>query len=369
MITLITGGPGAGKTALALHLYLSEYKGRPLFSNVRGLKLDHSPLPHLDEWTHYEDNEQGTGEHRFTFPENSVIVLDEAQQYFRPRSSGSKVPSYIQAFETHRHDGIDFILMTQHSTLIDSNVRKLVKNARHIFIKPGFLGRYRFERPDLIDEDDRTQLALSKKSKYKLPSYVFAHYESSKKHTKPARPGVPIQAYILGAVLIAFILGGWRLYSSMSTKLDKPENQIVLDDGGGAQHRLQQPAQSASYMPPRIIEAMTPVDDNNPLSAPLYADVLPPVVAPEIQMCVASASKCACYSQQTTPVWLPEEQCRERAAGHYYDPYKQAPDRETKTVIKGKAKKTESENDEPTSPEEGLSPMGVIADRAARGVL
>lgn len=329
MITLITGGPGAGKTALALHLYLSESKGRPLFSNVRELTIDHSPVPHIDDWTVFENNAQGTGEYRFSFPENAVIILDEAQQFFRPRAAGSKVPPYVQAFETHRQDGIDFILMTQHSTFIDANIRKLIKNARHMFIKPGFFGRYIFERPDLIDEDDRSQLSLCKKTKYKLPAYVFPLYKSSKKHTKLARPGLPIQVYVLGVALLVLVGGGFALYGSMAKKFGDKEPELVdSGDSGAAQPRLWREDAPSRRVPDRIIEATTPTDDHNPLSAPLYADVLPPVVAPQIVGCIASQRSCACYSQQSTPVWLPDDQCRQRAAGRYYDPYRQPMQRE-----------------------------------------
>lgn len=323
MITLITGGPGAGKTALSLHLVQTEFKNRPLFSNVRGLTLEHSPIPNVEDWTVFEENAQGTGEYRFTFPENAVILIDEAQQFFRPRATGSKVPPYVQAFETHRQDGIDFVLLTQHSTFLDSNIRKLIKNARHIFIKPGFLGRFKFERADLINEDDRSELALCKKSRYKLPAYVYPLYKSSKLHTKPSRPGLPIQAYVLMLALLVLAGGGWYLYGSMEKKFaDKPVQQSEAAERATAQpvhgRRLEAPA-----VPVSLREAVIPTDSDNHLSAPLYAAVVPPVVAPAVVACVSSASRCVCYSQQVTPVWMPPEQCRARAAGQYYDPYAQ----------------------------------------------
>lgn len=323
MITLITGGPGAGKTALSLHLVLTEFKNRPLFSNVRGLTLEHSPIPNVEDWTVFEENAQGTGEHRFTFPENAVIVIDEAQQFFRPRAAGSKVPPYVQAFETHRQDGIDFVLLTQHSTFLDSNIRKLIKNARHIFIKPGFFGRYKFERADLINEDDRAELALCKKSRYKLPAYVYPLYKSSKLHTKPSRPGLPVQAYVLMVALLVIAGGGWYLYGSMEKKFsDKPVQQAQAAERATAQP-VHGRRHEVAAVPVSLIEAIIPADANNHLSAPLYAAVVPPVVAPVVVACVSSASNCVCYSQQTTPVSMPDQQCRARAAGKYYDPYAQ----------------------------------------------
>ena len=113
MITLITGGPGLGKTAHAVDILQRDYAGKTIFSNIRELKTEHSKLPKVAEWTVSTINDQGTEEHKFSFPPGSIIVIDECQDFFRPRASGSKVPPYIQAFETHRHTGVDFILITQ----------------------------------------------------------------------------------------------------------------------------------------------------------------------------------------------------------------------------------------------------------------
>lgn len=329
MITLITAGPGMGKTALAVSMLLDEYKGRPIFSNVNSLTLEHSPLPKIEEWTSETINQQGTAEHKFTFPPGSIVVIDECQHFFRPRASGSKVPPYVQAFETHRHAGIDFVLITQGTRLIDFNLRSLIKGGRHIYLHQSFFKRYRLERNECIDEDDKTSRSLASRRKYTLPAHVFPLYKSSELHTKPARAKLPIQFYIFIAALIAIVAIGAFLYQRMDKKFESPEKPPV-GDTGPAQPGQGQPMGFSSYpatttAPARIQEAMTPSDDHNPLSAPLYAAVLPPVVAPEVQGCIASKRACACYNQQQTPVWMPDEQCRKRAAGLYFDPYRQPP--------------------------------------------
>ena len=56
MITLITGGPGLGKTALAVDLIQTEYSGRTLFTNVRGLTIEHVQLPKVEELTIQKTN-------------------------------------------------------------------------------------------------------------------------------------------------------------------------------------------------------------------------------------------------------------------------------------------------------------------------
>lgn len=332
MITLITGGPGMGKSALAVSMLVDQYAARPVFTNIRGLTLEHSKLPKLEEWTIETPNDQGTSEHNFTFPPGAVVVIDECQQFFRPRASGSKVPPFISAFETHRHQGIDFILITQGSGLLDNNIKKLVKGGLHIFLKSSYLGRYRYEKSEVINEEDKTAIALASRRKYTLPKKVFDLYKSAELHTKPPRAKLPLAAYLL---LVAVVVGGGLAYqaSSRISAAVNPEEDIyasAIHAEPGAAQPTTSAAMVANGTPARLIEAMVPTDAHNPLSAPLYAAVVPPVVAPEVVGCIASIRACSCYSQQSTPVWLPDEQCRLRAAGKYFDPYRQ-PSTESQT--------------------------------------
>ena len=328
MITLITGGPGLGKTALVVSMLLDQYKGRPVFSNIKDLKLDHSPLPSVSDWTREEFNAQGTSEWSFTFPVGSVVVIDECQKFFRPRANGSKVPPEVQAFETHRHEGIDFILMTQGTSLLDSNIKKLVKGGLHIFLRKTFLGRERIEKAEVMNEDDKASYSLGSRRKYVLPKHVYDLYKSSELHTKPPRPKLPKAVFVIvGGLLIGGYLA-WHTVGRIGGALAKEDAGKSVPIAGSATVAAEPRTGARSAVvgvPERIIEAMTPTDAQNPLSAPLYASVAPPVIAPEVVGCIASAKRCTCYSQQSTPVWLPEEQCRQRSAGLYYDPYRQPP--------------------------------------------
>lgn len=343
MITLITGGPGMGKTALAVQLLQTQYNGRALFTNINGLALEHSPLPKLDEWTEEIRNDQGTSEHKFTFPPGSIVVIDECQQFFRPRAAGSRVPPYVSAFETHRHTGVDFILITQGSRLIDSNLRSLVKGGLHIFLKSSYLGRFRYEKSEVINEDDKTSYTLATRRKYTLPKDVFHLYKSAELHTKAPRAKLPLAAYIvIGGVVVGAALAV-RVYGTIASAVSKDSDAVTIaGDSPGPMsitpppHRAQ-PAALAAAVPERLIDALTPRDDHNPLSAPLYAAVAPSVTPPEIVGCIASKRVCTCYSQQRTPVWVPEEQCRQRAAGLYFDPYRQVGEAQTTASSLGTA--------------------------------
>lgn len=325
MITLITGGPGLGKTALAVDLIQKEYSDRTIFSNVRGLTIDHADLPKVEEWTTQKTNAQGVEEYEFAFPAGSLIIIDECQRFFPPRASGSKVPAALRAFETHRHTGVDFILITQGTRLIDVHLRSLVKGGRHIFLHHAFMARYRFERNECIDEDDRSSRALAAKRKYKLPKHVFKLYKSSELHTKPARAKLPLQAYILGVALIALVVLGTRIYQRVNEKFpDKRQSLAVAGEGAAKLPPVPQTAREV-YLPIPLVDKMTPTDPDDPLSAPLYAETKPQPTPPTIVGCIASKTDCNCYTQQNTTIWIPEKQCRIRAAGNYYDPYLKSP--------------------------------------------
>ncbi|MBN0764816.1 hypothetical protein JTM21_40815, partial [Pseudomonas aeruginosa] len=61
----------------------------------------------------------------FKLPQNSIIVIDEAQTFFRTRPQGSKVPEYASALETMRHSGHEVHAITQSPTLIDHHIAEL----------------------------------------------------------------------------------------------------------------------------------------------------------------------------------------------------------------------------------------------------
>jgi hypothetical protein len=69
------------------------------------------------------------------------------------------------------------------------------------------------------------------------------------------------------------------------------------------------------------LELITPRDPHDPASAPLFDGVARTIVAPRVVGCLATAKRCVCYSQQATPLSIPEDQCRQRAAGAWFDPY------------------------------------------------
>jgi len=233
MITLITGVPGMGKTSLVVSMMLEELeKGdRPFFvMGIPDLKLDYSPCPPVSEWVEQRPSVEDPNviEDHFTFPPNSIIIIDECQKVYRPRASGSKVPPHVAAFETHRHRGLDFWLMTQKPTLLDSNVRDLV--GRHIHIKEGkFFGRDIYEWREYQDVKNKANFSEAARRPFKPPQKAFSFYKSSELHTKQP-PRKIHQAFYFLAIALAFIVyQGFGVYENFTSKIQSKEVAEVIE--------------------------------------------------------------------------------------------------------------------------------------------
>lgn len=310
MITLITGTPGSGKTAHAVDMLLDMAGKRPIFCDgVPDLVIEHQPAPPVPEWTiEAEDPSSATGKKiSFTFPQNAIVIIDECQRVFRPRSSGSRVPPEVAAFETHRHLGIDFILITQHPSLVDGNIRRLV--GRHIHIKTTAFGRYRFEWAEAGDPDSRASRDCAARSKYKLPKRAFSQYKSAELHTK-TKIKLPMAVYVFGGALVSLAAAGWYIKGSIAAKLEPEKDSNVAKLTAQPGHALGKPgaAITATSTPAEYAAAYQPRLIGLPHTAPAYDEVTKPTDAPVPVGCIErpKTGECKCWDQQgntyrTTP--------------------------------------------------------------------
>lgn len=326
MITLLTAVPGAGKTAYAVKMLLEDesLKGRPIFTNISGLKLDHFPID--SDWLRNWHKEA---------PPQAFILFDECQDVFPPRHVSKPPPEFVNLLSKHRKDySVDFFLITQSPSLIDHAVKALV--GRYLYIRQDGIVNMLHESRKICDFEDKTVRETHPGSPYKLPKHVFDLYTSAEVHTKKPKRRLPPALYVFALAAFLAVGLGFYVYNNRIAPALTKTSQVgdEAERGGGeAPPARFSPALAASAVPDSIVEASTPTDVHNPLSAPLYAPAAPSVVPPQIVGCIASSRSCSCYSQQSTPVWLPDEQCRQRAAGLYYDPYRNPlPEKQTQPM-------------------------------------
>ncbi len=262
MITIITGVPGSGKTALCVDLITREYKDRIIFNDgLDDLALENTPVDAM-KW--HED-----------VPDGGLIIVDEVQRKWRPRGPAAKVPESIAALETHRHRGIDFIVITQNLRLVDQNVRSLA--GRHLHIRDtGFLGRWLYEWPE-ADLNNNWKRCENKR-RYKLPKHVFSLYKSASLHTKPVRTK-PMVLYFLAFLLVAFVVLVGFLYQRLNPAKAQAETTSAATEVAAAAQvlqGLQEPASSGQETAKRLIDDRVdwlPRVTTHPESAPAYDDV------------------------------------------------------------------------------------------------
>lgn len=311
MIILVTGVPGSGKTAKVVDLLAHDpqFTGRPLFvTGIPDLAIDHQQCPPVADWVEFRDNETGDlSLPYFTFPANSVVVVDEAQRVYRPRPNGSKVPPEVQAFETHRHTGVDFILITQHPNLLDANIRKLV--GRHLHVHVTSLGRQLLDWPRCGDVDARTERDLASRSSYKPPSRVFQLYKSAEAHTVIKRKKPWYFFVALGSIPLLVFAGYFVA-------------QRLMNPGGSAgvigSAAVPAEKQVTSYGRPKKTESKTASEymaESIPRitglwhTAPRYDSVTEPTSAPFPVGCLISGTTCRCVDQQGNRYVTPHALC------------------------------------------------------------
>jgi zona occludens toxin len=258
----------------------------------------------------------------FTFPAGSLIVLDEAQKVFRARTTGSSLPDHVAAFETHRHLGLDFWLITQQPSKLDSHVRGLI--GRHIHLRATWAGRRLYEWSEYTDTQERSALARASVRSYTLPRKAFSLYRSAEIHTKPARRRpwqlalVPVLAGLgvwLGLHLVervgGAIQGGASPVSAVSEVSDTIDPPSM-------------PSQSASAPVIRgaSLDEYRPRLPQRPETAPLYDSLREPRSMPVVAGCLSGRGTCRCVTQQGTDAFLSTDACESWIASRPFDPWR-----------------------------------------------
>lgn len=328
MITLITGAPGSGKTLYCIDKIIQPLVGtsvlgtgpegqaieypREIFTNINGLKLPHQMVDAA--WlTDLATNKQ-TG---------AVVVFDEVQRVWPNRPTGSKKPLAVEYLETHRHDGIDVVLLTQNPQLLDPAVRALV--GRHLHMRRvGGIGAAVVYEWDACSNGLNFKSAFAKKG-YRYSKRVFQLYESAKIHTKQRR-SLPAAVWGILIGLGAFAYFGPKFYQSLQDKAAgvKPAIAASGPTGGASsplvvdarkQNGLGQPQLTAK----EYRESYQPRMSSMPHTAPRYEQVTMPARAPVPAACIQSKSKgCMCWTQDATRLFIPHEQCAAIVANGYF---------------------------------------------------
>jgi zona occludens toxin len=331
MIYLITGVPGSGKTLYAVSTLVkkllaetvNDKKGQPI---ARRLVVDGVPdliIPHEVMSERAEDSApvrrvgakagdsdvEAVGDGLWNWWEwcqpGDVLLVDEVQRYWRPRGIGSKPPKEIQMLETHRHFGVDLVIITQNPMLIDQNVRRLV--GRHLNVRRVFGGA----RAIVYDWDgcqaDVHRTAGAVRSVWSYPKAAFKLYKSSELHTKQHQK-IPLWFAFPLVVLALGIFAGPKAYGVLTGATS-----------GKGIVSAPAPAPKSGASAPVLLAAPASAAASAPVAAASSADRLAAALVedekPEYMGCAIMRDVCRCYDDGGHTVEVERDQCIKESGG------------------------------------------------------
>lgn len=315
MIIVITGQPGNGKTLRAMDHMRLEYERnaaavkegkeqpRRFFSNVKGATTEENPeafpwverMPEHNDWT--------------KLPDGCYVQYDEAHSdgqtpglerygllFPSTGKPGESTDPRIRAMSTHRHRGVDLVLVTQWPSKIHHQVRTLVGQHIHMnramgMQRAGVLTWSRMQA-NPYDEKEREK---AEEEIWTYPKDLYTRYISATLHTSTYKFKIPMKVWsgLSVAVTVVMIVAG--IYWWMSpAKAEAPAD-------GGADKAL---ARSAGDPPPAPPVEFETIDLGQ--SAPHLAP---------IAGCVSGRHGCRCFTTEGFEIDQTQQQCQDMLAG------------------------------------------------------
>jgi len=343
MFVLRTGLQGNGKTLNTIKEVdqKAAREGRAVYyHNIRGFKPDSDVLQAV--WQEFDDPHQW-----FTLPDNSIIVIDEAQTFFRIRKPTAAVPAYASALETMRHRGHELHCITQSPGLIDHHFRKLC-NA-HIHYVRGHKGkvikRWEFERVN-TEVEKKNHFSEGESTRILLDKKYFEVYQSVKDsvdHHMRFKP--PKALWVLAGCFVLMLWLGFSLYRNRIEPAVTPDSALKQEPFKGVTDFMGPVSpKSQTLTLDEYLALRTPRLSDVPSSAPLYDPVTAPVTYPRLS-CIYTDSQellarnerftrgtwknqahgCFCNTQQGTLAMVSFDACMNYAKNGAFDPARPEP--------------------------------------------
>lgn len=320
-ITLVTGLPGSGKTLRAVKFIKEAHEaGELVFAcNFNGLQLPHAEMKNPRDWR--------------SLPPGSILVVDEAQEFFRTRRGG-EAPEYITAMERIRHSGVRLLLLTQQPDYLDAHLRGLVGLHEHLVRENGQAAAKIYRHNEVMD-NVRSEKGRARYDSevWKYEPALFPLYTSAQVHTVKRRVSSRFKrgAVFAGVAALLVCLAIYRfprLAEFGDAKAAGNGSTSAAGDGRavhasrGSSTEIATPAEWAARFEPRIASI--------PASAPAFDEVAEVRDYPRA-FCMSSGEDgsegCSCMTQQGTKLNVPVRQCVFMARwGAPFDPFKEPHD-------------------------------------------
>jgi zona occludens toxin len=318
MIYLRTGANGSGKTLLTLRdvREKSLKESRPVYHNGR-FKIE--PDGPLKDWKEikFEDWQ--------SVPDGAIFIIDECHNELPPRPSSQAPAPWIKMLAEHRSRGFDFYLITQHPLNFDAFVRRLIGSPgwhQHLKRASGapLVSVLQWaavnERPEKAGSGASAQVSM-----VSYPKEVYKWYQSTSLDTAKIR--IPTQLKFLLVAVVLIPLMGYYAYSTFSKRytsdsIAKSVGVVSVATGAVPVGGVSAASSLATQTPAEYVASFAPRVEGLPQTAPRYAELTTPTVAPYPAACVSMGDRCDCYTQQATKLQVPHGLCVQIVKGGYF---------------------------------------------------
>jgi len=314
MLYLVTGTPGSGKTLNTIK-FIRENK------QFQGRDIYYFGIRNLNPEFGWQELDEDAAKLWHDLPSNSVIIFDEAYNIFPTKHGAQGTPDHVKKLAVHRHKGFDIFLICQKvAGQLDPFTRGLINRHQHYARIMGSLNINRFSW-DVCQQnpDSASTRKEANVDQFRMDKAYFGAYHSADEHTHTLSvPWKKILFLIILAVLLVFSVRSFMAY------FDRGEPQTLegqqMGQGGGINGPPPMMGQSAP-VELTFAELVTPEVDGMPWSAPIYREKYTEVNDwPRPSACYQSGrTGCRCFTQQATPMQVPEGMCEAIVKGGWFD--------------------------------------------------
>lgn len=318
MIYLFTGSNGSGKTLNSIKFICEELNpngDRAVFyyapeSQPIGIKE-----AGVLDWQSIDIN---TCREWYELPEGSIVLVDEFRHVWPWRSHKDKIPESVDRLAEHRSKGFDFVLTAQKpASQFDPAIQGFIEEHRHLEGVSGSKKSRHFVYQTFCSSPmNPPKLQVPDVSTHSFDKKYFDYYRSASLHTHkdrlPYKKLIPLALAVL--LIPALFMFAWSTLTN-----DEPESDHVA---------------AADFSPMDFYSGISskPVDDyfemrtprvpGLPHTAPIYDEIMEPLIAPKPAACVFFHERhgdCKCWSQQATPIEVSPDFCLNAVKYGWFD--------------------------------------------------
>lgn len=312
MLYLVTGTPGSGKTLNTIKFVKEgkQFQGRDVYYfGIRNLNAEFG-------WTELNEEE---AKKWHDLPSNSVILFDEAYNIFPTKHGAQGTPEHVKQLAVHRHKGFDIFLICQKVVgQLDTFTRGLVNRHQHYARIMGSLNINRFTW-DVCQQnvDSAATRKDANVDQFRMDKAYFGAYHSADEHTHTL--SVPWKKIAFLGVLVVLLVICVRSFMGFFDREPVETSQSAVSSGSAGSSAP--PVQQSGVEQLTFAELVTPEVKGMPWSAPIYREQYAKANDwPRPAACVHSRrTGCKCYTQQASPIDVPDEMCRQIVTSGWFD--------------------------------------------------